>query len=281
MDCPRCRQPLVVQQAPRLVMNCCFSCGGLFLDGAASQRVVDALDPNAMHAASELSRQARAPVVATDATIPCPQCARALERMPIPAAGVTVDVCREHGVWFDRDELQRVVSAVAPPPPPPAPGASPVTVQSGGVPYVVGAPLPPGPPAPMSGPSTNTYAPQTPHMASPQSGQPLAPGMAAGQYVATGWMEPPQSAGGLGGMFGGGAQQAPGMQQGMQPPGMAPQQGSGWGLGKTAAVVGGGVAAVAGVAYLASHTGFGQSLMGTQPSQEGFGAVGQVLSKLF
>lgn len=303
-------------------MHCCLGCGGLFLDGATSQRVVSALDPNAIAAADELARRAAQPV-ATDGTIPCPLCAKALERMPIPAAQVTVDVCREHGVWFDRDELQRVVRAVAPqtsgpisgpapnapvagapmppppiaggapmpmppppppmagapmppPPPPPPPMASAPSLSSS-IPYVQGAPIPPSAPssAPMHG------APH--HGAPPMHGAPMqapnaappVPGMAPGQYVAPGWLEGPDAGAASSTGFA-----APGMGAPM-PGGAQPGAQQGWGVGKTALAVGGGLAAVAGVAYVASHTDLGRSVMGTSPSASGFGAVGEVLSRLF
>lgn len=219
MNCPRCTTPLTVQQAGNLSMNCCYQCGGLFLDGAASKRVVDAVDPGAIAASQHVSQHAKS-AAATDAIAPCPVCIKPLDRMPIPAASVTVDVCREHGVWFDRDELQRVVQAV-------------------------------GAPAPAAAPQ-----------------QPLAPGMAAGQYVAPGWLD--QSAQKpFGGM----------PQMGAATP-QQPEQG-GWSAGKTALAVGGGLAAVAGVAYVASHTDLGKQAMGLGPHQSGFGAVGNVLSRLF
>lgn len=212
MNCPRCRVPLTAQQADRFLMHCCFQCGGLFLDGATSKRVVDALDPKAIEASNHASRHARVQV-ATDAIAPCPMCSNALERLSIPAASVTVDVCREHGVWFDRDELHKVVTAVTPSQVAPAPAQ-----------------------------------------------QQLPPGMAPGQYVAPGWLD--ESA------------QKPfgGMPSLGTPAGQQPGQDQGWSTGKKVAVVGAGVAAVAGVAYLASNTG---------PHASGFGAIGQALSKLF
>ncbi len=208
MNCPRCSVPLTAQQAERLLMHCCFQCGGLFLDGATSKRVVDALDPLAIEASNHAAKNAHAQV-ATDAIVPCPACSKALERMPIPAASVTVDVCREHGVWFDRDELHRVVSAVATP------------------------------------------------SAAPAASAALPPGMAPGQYVAPGWLDESAQK-----PFGG--MPKPGSPVGQAASG--PDQP--WSTGKKVAVVGAGVAAVAGVAYLASN-------------KDGFGAIGKTLSALF
>ncbi|MBI2390392.1 MAG: zf-TFIIB domain-containing protein [Deltaproteobacteria bacterium] len=277
MDCPRCRTPLTLQQAPRLAMHCCFSCGGLFLDGDASRRVVDSVDPSAIAAADQVARSAQRPVP-TEATAPCPACARPLDRMPIPAAGVTVDVCREHGVWFDRDELQRVVRAVAPERTTPVPMA-PATPSQGAMQPIPGAPMQPmaAPMQPLAG------APMQPTAAPMQPAAPLSPGMAPGQYVAPGWLEE-----GAQKPFGGGP--SFGSPQGGAPPsgpgaplgGGAPAApGQGWSTAKTAVAVGAGVAAVAGVAYAASHTNLGRQVMGVGPHASGFGAIGQALSRLF
>jgi hypothetical protein len=170
---------------------------------------------------------------------------------------VTVAGCREPGIWFDRAALQRVVPAAAPP----------QAQQSG-------QPMQQPPPPPSMGGMQPGYAqqPSYPQQPPPPPAQQLSPGMAPGQYVAPGWLDgnQPQAPFGLGGA------QTPGAAPGM--PGQ-PAAGGAWGLGKTALAVGGGLAAVAGVAYVASHTNIGQQAMGTH--QSGFGAVGEVLSKLF
>src|SRR5205823_2997019 len=104
---------LDTHQAARLVLHGCTTCGGIWLDADASQRVVESIDPTVVAAADEEARAARVqPNV--EAVAPCPVCQRALERMPIEQARVMVDACPGHGVWFDRDELQLVVRAVAP-----------------------------------------------------------------------------------------------------------------------------------------------------------------------
>jgi Zn-finger nucleic acid-binding protein len=42
----------------------------------------------------------------------CPQCGETMARRQDPEARVVIDVCAEHGVWFDRGELTRVIEAV-------------------------------------------------------------------------------------------------------------------------------------------------------------------------
>jgi len=44
--------------------------------------------------------------------VSCPTCAHEMERLEFAGiTGVIVDVCRSHGIWFDRGELARVVDA--------------------------------------------------------------------------------------------------------------------------------------------------------------------------
>lgn len=42
----------------------------------------------------------------------CPRCARQMKRELLARAGVTVDVCRAHGMWFDPGELRAFVAAL-------------------------------------------------------------------------------------------------------------------------------------------------------------------------
>ena len=45
--------------------------------------------------------------------LPCPECGTLMNRVNFAArSGVIVDVCRGHGTWFDRDELQHIVEFI-------------------------------------------------------------------------------------------------------------------------------------------------------------------------
>lgn len=41
---------------------------------------------------------------------PCPICQQKMS--PSCEYGITLDVCEEHGIWFDRGELQAIVSSI-------------------------------------------------------------------------------------------------------------------------------------------------------------------------
>jgi Zn-finger nucleic acid-binding protein len=45
--------------------------------------------------------------------LPCPVCKNLMNRVNFANfSNVIVDVCREHGTWFDRDELRRIVEFI-------------------------------------------------------------------------------------------------------------------------------------------------------------------------
>jgi Zn-finger nucleic acid-binding protein len=82
----------------------CAQCGGIWLDNASSQRVIDALCGDTLAKADALSRFA-ARQADRSAPIACPSCAAPLRRWTVAEANVELDYCESHGAWFDRDEL--------------------------------------------------------------------------------------------------------------------------------------------------------------------------------
>jgi len=112
--CPACGKPLALAQVGGLATHSCLACGGLWLDReafeglAGSQErqgsVLGALPvPSAPPAAALEPVQYR----------PCPACGQRMNRMNYARrSGVVLDVCKTHGLWFDRDELRRVLAFV-------------------------------------------------------------------------------------------------------------------------------------------------------------------------
>lgn len=112
--CPACGEPLTLTPL-RWVVHACNACGGVWADTAAAERVATVVDREllavaknaALHADHEerLSGEIR-PSIPNAPARRCPACDGELARTR--RGGVTLDVCAEHGTWFDRDELGRV-----------------------------------------------------------------------------------------------------------------------------------------------------------------------------
>ena len=112
--CPRClvqMQSVVIGQATVLE---CAGCSGLWLDTASFEKIcADREQQSAvLGTASHLPSSA---VTAGSAVryVPCPECSQLMNRMNFArCSGVIIDLCKKHGIWFDCDELSRIVEFI-------------------------------------------------------------------------------------------------------------------------------------------------------------------------
>lgn len=97
-------------------MRECESCGGLWLEVSAFEKLcADREHQSAvLGMPSPVSGQQIHPAAEIKVRyIPCPQCAQLMNRMNFArCSGVIVDICRGHGIWFDRDELRGIIEFI-------------------------------------------------------------------------------------------------------------------------------------------------------------------------
>lgn len=109
--CPECALPLDGRSVGATPLGQCSRCSGVWLDVETFQRVCRESERQSamllgLPAASPAARQ----VVRY---VPCPDCGKRMNRLNFArVSGVVVDVCKPHGVWFNRDELRRVVEFI-------------------------------------------------------------------------------------------------------------------------------------------------------------------------
>jgi Zn-finger nucleic acid-binding protein len=114
--CPRCRKPLRVASSGSPVVETleglallheCIGCGGVFLDNASLERVFSPEALGNRHPAPS-ARAPSAPDVVR--YLNCPACNRLMNRVNFGKhSGIIVDVCKDHGTWFDSGELTRAI----------------------------------------------------------------------------------------------------------------------------------------------------------------------------
>jgi Zn-finger nucleic acid-binding protein len=109
--CPYCRLPLFAGRTVSTVVHACGHCGGVWLDNAASQRILRSFDGDAVMLAHTADVRANAPYAATIGAAVCPECTAELERVNVEAARAFVDICKLHGTWFNRGDLALVSQA--------------------------------------------------------------------------------------------------------------------------------------------------------------------------
>ena len=102
LRCASCRSDLLVLEFEDVEVDCCPSCGGLWLDAGELGLLLDGTpEPDALLALRDGDTSDRR----------CPICEDRLLTARL-AAGVEVDYCRRrHGLWLDRGELGSLLAA--------------------------------------------------------------------------------------------------------------------------------------------------------------------------
>jgi Zn-finger nucleic acid-binding protein len=93
----------------------CPKCAGLWVDTACLERICAERERQA--AVLGMSQPAGVPAGGfTEEKVrylPCPVCKKLMNRVNFAGySNVIVDVCKNHGTWFDRDELRRVIEFI-------------------------------------------------------------------------------------------------------------------------------------------------------------------------
>ena len=110
--CPRCQAPLEEDDYRGSVIDICTKCSGLWLDMPeydfhTSERDVYA-DPSI---GREFVKQG---YPSQEGYLPCVRCQKLMNRINYRRlSGVMIDVCKQHGAWFDAGELEQIRTFIA------------------------------------------------------------------------------------------------------------------------------------------------------------------------
>jgi Zn-finger nucleic acid-binding protein len=110
--CPRCRRDLQGRVLDSITFDECPGCAGLFLSNAAFKSLTDRQVE--AHRQNPLPEPTRGVVPAGPVEyLPCPVCETRMNRSNYGrSSGVIIDTCKEHGIWLDADELDRIVAFI-------------------------------------------------------------------------------------------------------------------------------------------------------------------------
>lgn len=104
--CPHCKKRLVTVVALGVSLSGCGACGGIWIDNASASKVLS--NPESVFA--DLARRAAAGASGSRGKIDkptCAECPAVLDRSRVH--GIELDVCADHGTWFDARELEALV----------------------------------------------------------------------------------------------------------------------------------------------------------------------------
>ena len=111
--CPRCRTRLEPLMIEVVSLSECHKCCGLWMSVESFERLCNDRDEQSAVLAYKRSGDTDPTDPAKINYVPCPVCSELMNRSNFArASGVIIDTCRNHGVWFDADELPRIVSFI-------------------------------------------------------------------------------------------------------------------------------------------------------------------------
>ncbi len=106
--CPVCGCDMAVLELHGTEIDYCFSCGGIWLDSGELEVLIG--DERKSDEIVKLFKDVTS--TSKEKKRPCPVCGKAMKKVEVKLENpVIIDKCpKEHGIWFDKDELYRIVN---------------------------------------------------------------------------------------------------------------------------------------------------------------------------
>jgi Zn-finger nucleic acid-binding protein len=112
--CPRCGVDLFIVKVGSAGLSECRQCGGLWVDKSSFQQICEDRErqETVLGVALPLVELAKVSAPAR-MYVPCPACGQLMNRVNFAAcSGIVIDWCKQHGSWFDQNELRQVVEFI-------------------------------------------------------------------------------------------------------------------------------------------------------------------------
>jgi len=111
--CPRCKGQMQVKTLGQQAILECPDCLGLWLDTSSFEKICADREQHAAVLGAATLATPRVVAGEKVSYIPCPQCKQLMNRANFArCSGVIVDICKRHGIWFDRDELSKIIEFI-------------------------------------------------------------------------------------------------------------------------------------------------------------------------
>jgi Zn-finger nucleic acid-binding protein len=113
--CPKCEVGMSGLRLAATDLYECGQCHGLWVDSETLQQIASDREQQSLilGTATIASSPGQRNLETKYRYVPCPLCRELMHRVNFAgSSGVVVDVCKQHGTWFDRDELQSIIEFI-------------------------------------------------------------------------------------------------------------------------------------------------------------------------
>src|SRR5829696_9131972 len=109
-NCPRCTKPLESLEIDKTNLRECTNCGGFWLTVETFEALCTDKEQQSAVLSFISAREVSLGVQPPVRYLPCPDCKQLMNRSNFARiSGVIIDLCKQHGVWFDSNELPRII----------------------------------------------------------------------------------------------------------------------------------------------------------------------------
>jgi Zn-finger nucleic acid-binding protein len=105
MECPACKNPMIVLELDCVEIDHCTQCRGIWLDNGELEQLFEDKKQ-----ADVLMKSFKTRIGVKENLHPCPICGKNMEKAAA-SSSIIIDRCvKHHGLWFDSNELKTILA---------------------------------------------------------------------------------------------------------------------------------------------------------------------------
>ncbi len=111
MECPVCRESMVIIEYESIELDYCVGCMGIWFDSGEVELL---LEKAGVSVPSDALKLVDASSELRELSRPCPLCRKNMRKVSPPETGIILDQCPDNeGLWFDAGEVGETVKQMA------------------------------------------------------------------------------------------------------------------------------------------------------------------------
>ena len=111
-ECPRCKIKLNLLQIDETTLRECRKCDGVWAGVETFENICADREKQSAVLGFIAKKEPQTPL-AKITYVPCPDCGQLMNRSNFASSsGVIIDLCKQHGVWLDADELPKIIEFI-------------------------------------------------------------------------------------------------------------------------------------------------------------------------
>ena len=106
MNCPACKNPMIILELNQVEIDYCTACKGIWLDRGELDLIFSTSEKK------EIAKLFSVKNNLDEIKRRCPVCKKKMDKVEFENTGIIIDRCSEdHGVWFDSGELKSILKS--------------------------------------------------------------------------------------------------------------------------------------------------------------------------